>query len=79
MKKAEIKITFDNEDDAKLIADSIQPEIEQRIPKTNVEAKTIQKKFFITIKAEDLSSLRAACNSYLKWIKTAYQVEKIKK
>ena len=34
------------------------------------------KTFKITIEASDLSSLRAAINSYLRWINTAIDVKK---
>jgi tRNA threonylcarbamoyladenosine modification (KEOPS) complex Pcc1 subunit len=76
MKKANFKFVFDNEKTAKIIHDSIKPEVVHMIPKTQIETKLEKNKFFLKIEAEDLSSLRAACNSYIRWIDTAYNVEK---
>lgn len=76
MKSAKFVFDFDSEKEAKIIAESLYPEIKHRIPKTNVEVSTSGKIFFLEIKANDLSSLRAACNSYLRWINTALNVKK---
>ncbi len=76
MKKACFTFEFDTNEEAKVIADSIYPEIKKRIPKTKVETKLSEKNFSIIIHAEDLSSLRAAINSYLRWINTALSVKK---
>ncbi len=76
MKKASFVIIFDSDSSAKIISDSIEPEIKHRIPKTKVNLKIKGKKLFLEIKAKDISSLRAAINSYLRWINTALNVKK---
>lgn len=76
MKKACFIFDFDTEEEASIVANSINPEIKNKIPKTNVETKLSGKIFSITIEAKDLSSLRAAINSYLRWINTALTVKK---
>jgi len=76
MKKASFTINFDSENDVKIIADSINPEIKHKIPKTDVNLSISGKKLFLEIQAKDISSLRAAINSYLRWINTALNVKK---
>lgn len=76
MKSAKFFFKFDSEKEAKIIAESLKPEIKHRIPKTNVEVALSGNNFSLEIKAKDLSSLRAACNSYLRWINTALNVKK---
>jgi len=76
MKSASFVFNFDSEDEAKIIAKSLNPEIKHKIPKTNVEVTLQDRTFTLEIEAKDLSSLRAACNSYLRWINTALNVKK---
>ena len=76
MKSAKFVFEFDSEKEARIIAESLQPEIKHKIPKTNVEVSRSNKTFSIKIEAKDISSLRAACNSYLRWINTALNVKK---
>ena len=60
-----------------MIAQSLSPEISHKIPKSNVTF-TIEKKILtMTIESEDVSTLRAACNSYLRWIQTALAVRQL--
>jgi len=76
MKKASFVFDFDSEEEARIVTRSIDPEIKNKIPKTKVETKLSGKTFEIIIEAKDLSSLRAAINSYLRWINTALDVKK---
>lgn len=76
MKKVSFDISFDSEENAKIIAEAISPEVKHRIPKTKVDIISSGKHLFLEIKAKDISSLRAAINSYLKWINTALEVKK---
>jgi tRNA threonylcarbamoyladenosine modification (KEOPS) complex Pcc1 subunit len=69
--------SFQTLDDAKVVADALLPEIIHRIPKTKVEIKIENTILLLTITAKELSSLRAACNSYLRWIDTAIKVAKL--
>lgn len=76
MRNASFVFVFDSEGEAKIIAESLGPEIKHKIPKTNVKVSLSKKTFSLKIKAKDISSLRAACNSYLRWINTALSVKK---
>ena len=76
MKKATFVFIFDTPDEAKVVAESLNPEIKCKIPKTNVRVSLNGKEFSLEIQADDVSSLRASCNSYLRWINTALEVKK---
>jgi tRNA threonylcarbamoyladenosine modification (KEOPS) complex Pcc1 subunit len=76
MKKASFIFVFDSEKEAKIVAESLNPEIKHKIPKTEIEISLSGKTFSLEIEATDVSSLRAACNSYLRWINTALTVKK---
>lgn len=75
MQKARFVFIFDAEDEAEIIAKSLHPEIKHKIPKTNVEVTLSKKTLSLKIETRDISSLRAACNSYLRWINTALKVK----
>ena len=76
MKKASFTFNFDSESDAKLILNAIYPEIKHKIPKTELEISNEKNILFLKIVAKDTSSLRAAVNSYLRWMITAINVKK---
>ena len=67
---------FDTTEEARVVAESLYPEIKHKIPKTDAEISISKKTFSLRIEAKDVSSLRAACNSYLRWINTALNVKK---
>ncbi len=50
---------------------SISPEAGREIPRTRVHAALKGEEMVLEIEANDLPSLRAALNSYLRWIKIA--------
>ena len=74
--KVRFVFDFDSTKEAKVIAESLQPEIKHKIPKTNIDVSISEKTFSLSIEAKDVSSLRAACNSYLRWINTALNVKR---
>jgi len=76
-KNASFVLYFDSSSEATLIAASLSPQINQKIPKTNVELSCSKNVLSLKIKSEDVSSLRAACSSYLRWIATAINVKKL--
>ena len=76
MKSASFIFNFDTNDEARVVAESLNPEIKQKIPKTKIKTNISGKTFSIEIQATDISTLRAACNSYLRWINTALNVKK---
>lgn len=76
-KKATFLFSFPSTKDASVIAQSLSPETKHKIPKSMVTFSINEKKLTMVIEAEDLSSLRAACNSYLRWIQTALSVKQL--
>ena len=76
MRCAKFTFYFDSEDEVNVVVRSLIPEIKHKIPKTNVEVTSSGKKLYLKIETNDISSLRAACNSYLRWIDTAINVKK---
>jgi len=76
MKNASFIFNFDSEKEALIIKKSLSPEIKNKIPKTNIKISLYKDKISLKIEAKDISSLRAACNSYLRWINTALNVKK---
>jgi tRNA threonylcarbamoyladenosine modification (KEOPS) complex Pcc1 subunit len=78
MKKyASFIFNFETSFDASLIFKSLSPELEQNIPKTSVELSHHGTILSLNIQSNDLSSLRAVCNSYLRWISTAISVKQL--
>jgi len=47
------------------------------VPRTKVEIKNNKNKLVLNIIADDVSALRAAVNSYLRWIKTAVDMSNV--
>lgn len=75
-KAAKFEFIFDTPEEAKIVAKSLDPEIKNKIPKTDIKVSLSENVFTLEIEANDISSLRAACNSYLRWINTALSVKK---
>jgi len=71
------QFNFDLSSDAEVIAKSLTPELKQKILHTNVEVSVSDKTLLLEIVSNDTSSLRAACNSYLRWINTAISVHNL--
>ena len=67
-------IPFSTQQQATIIAQALAPEAAQKIPKSSVDITVDGPVLHLIIGAEDVSSLRAACNSYLRWIQTATSV-----
>jgi tRNA threonylcarbamoyladenosine modification (KEOPS) complex Pcc1 subunit len=75
--RASFVFHFPSFQDACVIAKSLSPEISHKIPKSNVTFTIEKKMLLMTIESDDVSSLRAACNSYLRWIQTALAVRQL--
>lgn len=73
-KNASFIFTFDSFEEAEIVAESLSPEVKHKIPKANVELSLSKNILSLKIESEDISTLRAACNSYLRWINTAIKV-----
>ena len=76
MKKISFVLDFDTSSDAKVVYDALSPEIKNRIPKTKVKVNLEKTVLKLEVEADDISSLRATSNSYLRWINTALNVKK---
>jgi len=78
MRSAIIEIEFEERKDLDIIFRSVKPEVEKEIPKTKVSIEKIDNKMMILrIESRETSSLRAACNSFLRWIETARSVRDV--
>jgi len=77
MTDAKFVFEFDTESDAMIVFESIFPEINQKISKTNIRLNHSGKKLELTISSMEVCALRAACNSYLRWISTVIDVKKV--
>ena len=75
--KAHFSFHFPSQKKASIVVAALSPEIIHKIPKSNVSVSLNGSMFDLSIEADDLSSLRAACNSYLRWIQTALAVEEL--
>lgn len=60
-----------------IVVAALSPEITHKIPKAIVAVSQDDKILKLAIESDDLSSLRAACNSYLRWVQTALAVEEL--
>lgn len=72
MRKAEITLLSGKPG---IILNSLLPEIKTMVSRTNIQIESNDGVKLI-IKAEDTSALRAALNSYLRWIKVAIDVNR---
>lgn len=71
MKKAVIAIDRDD-GPSNVIAQSLAPETARTIPRTSVKVWENTESVKIEIEAHDISSLRAAVNSYLRWVAVSW-------
>ncbi|MFO7676805.1 MAG: KEOPS complex subunit Pcc1 [Thermoplasmatota archaeon] len=76
-KKASFVFTCTSDSEASVLLGSITPEVQQKIPKVSSTIKQSGKKIILEIQSDDISSLRAACNSYLRWLNTAISVQSL--
>ena len=76
-KKATFIFNFNSFKDAKIVAESLSPEVKHKIPKANVEISLSKNALSLKIESDDVSTLRAACNSYLRWVNTAINVNQL--
>ena len=64
-----------------IIRHALEPELQRPLPRTTVDIRVgkdvspTETTLQLEIQAKDLSALRAALNSYLRWIKTALDVK----
>lgn len=72
------QIKFDTSQDAEIIYNSISPEIELENNNRSRTTITLNDNIIcININSEDVVSLRASINSYVRWIKLSMEILKI--
>lgn len=71
------KFRFEFGEKTSIILKSLLPEVSREIPRAKAKIKEENGEFILEIVARDTTSLRAAINSYLRWIDCALEVCKI--
>ena len=66
--KAELTVRSAN---SKVILGSLSPELGEMIPRTKVEIESNGNEIKVKIEADDHNALRAALNSYIRWMNVA--------
>lgn len=61
---------------AEVIAGSLSPELGEKIPRTTVSVDRNGDELVVKIEAEDQNALRAALNSYIRWMNVAEETAK---
>ncbi|MGO9386707.1 MAG: KEOPS complex subunit Pcc1 [Methanobacterium sp.] len=77
--KAEFEMEFENPWEAEVILKSLEPEITSApSQRSSTNLKLVNNILKMEIDAADVTSLRAAINSYLRWIRLSYDVIKLR-
>ncbi len=63
-------------DYAEVVRRALSPELAETIPRTRVSVSGSDREVVIEIEADDLASLRAALNSYIRWGNVAEETAK---
>lgn len=71
MHEGSLFFSFTSEALAGAVSGALSPESESEVPKTRSEVALEGREVRVRIVAEDLASLRAALNSYLRWADAA--------
>ena len=74
MRNIHMVFQFDSVQQALIINQSLQPELKKDIPDTTITINCDQNRLIVDISAKNTSALRAASNSYLRWIQTALNI-----
>jgi tRNA threonylcarbamoyladenosine modification (KEOPS) complex Pcc1 subunit len=73
--KADVRLQFSSEKQIKALIDALTPEIKKHIGTRSQVALTRDTQFLVlSVKAKDTAALRAALNTYLRWINSALNV-----
>lgn len=73
-KKITITLICDSAQKAAIICKSLQPEINKEFQQTTMNLTQNNEKVTLTICTQQTNMLRAAFNSYMRWIETASSV-----
>lgn len=69
-----VSFTFDDEKTVHIISQSLLPELPKEVLQTKVTLSIENNTLSLHIHGTQTSAVRAACNSYFRWIETAYAV-----
>ena len=70
--KAAVRLRFSDEKQLRAIADALLPEVERQVGVRSKTKLATEGLFLVlTVEAEDTVALRAALNSYLRWVNSA--------
>ena len=61
---------------AKIVRGSLSPEMGEKIPRTRIAVEGRENEIVIKIEADDQNALRAALNSYIRWMNVAEETAK---
>ncbi len=61
---------------SQVIQGSLSPELGERIPRTRIEVERREDEIMVKIEADDQNALRAALNSYIRWMNVAEETAK---
>ena len=61
---------------SKVIQGSLSPELGERIPRTRIVVERREDEIMVKIEADDQNALRAALNSYIRWMNVAEETAK---
>ena len=61
---------------ARIVSGALSPELTERIPRTKVMVESDEKHVTVRIEADDHNALRAALNSYIRWMSVAEETAK---
>lgn len=75
MMRAEIRMVECDRSD--FLAETLKPETTSDIPRTKVDVEVEDGELVIRVMAEDANALRAALNSYIRWLKLALDTEEM--
>ena len=74
MKQITVSFTFADEKTVQIITQSLLPELPKDVLQTKVTLTVEDTTLILHIEGSQTSAVRAACNSYFRWIETAYNV-----
>ena len=72
-----LSIPCTSEITAQVIVNSLSPEMRERMPKAKIDLNSENSIINLIINTNDVSTLRAAVNSYIRWIETAMNVHQL--
>ncbi|NLK25462.1 MAG: hypothetical protein GX307_02670 [Euryarchaeota archaeon] len=62
---------------ASAVMAALSPEVGREIPRTRVRLTKVKEGIVLEVEASDLGALRAALNSYLRWMEVSEEIGKM--